>query len=322
MARCARVDAFAIARLVVGAAFLAVAATSDVRTRRVRDPWWIALGTAGLFLLALEIALSYWFWNDWLLLLSAAILFYAVFFGKPVLDQDGVHLRPLRVLELGTAAAAFVAALVLPNPWATAVLPSGAVVLPDAELASMPLMILVYQAFYQVGILRGGADAKGLIALTLLVPLYPNASPFPWIAASPAVASAMRVVFPFSLVVLADAAVLMLTVPLAYFATNLARREFEWPVGFLGTKVPIDAVPRNAWVMERIDGHGERYAVLVPSRDRDESKEVERLRAAGATRIWVETKIPFVLLLFLGFLAAFFLGNLILGALTAVLPPA
>lgn len=315
-------DAFAAVRLVAGAAFLAVAAASDVRTRRVRDPLWIAMGTSGLLLLAAEIALSYWYWNDWLYLLSAALLFTAVFYGKPILDEDGVRLRPLRVLWLAVAALAFVAALLLPNPWASAYLPAGAVVLPDVALATVPVMLLAYQGFYQLGVLRGGADAKALLAVTLLVPLYPDASPFPLLVASPAVTGAMHVVFPFSLVVLADAAVLMLVVPLSYLAVNLARREFEWPVGFLGTKVPIDAIPEHAWVMERIDDHGERYAVLVPSRDKDETAVIEKLRAAGATRIWVEAKIPFLLLLFLGFLVAFVVGNLILGALTALLPAA
>lgn len=314
-------DAFAAVRLVAGAAFLAVAAVSDVRTRRVRDPLWVAMGTAGLLLLAAQIALSYWSWDDWLLFASAVLLFYAVFYGKPILDEDRIHLRPFRILWLGLAALAFVLALLFPNPWATAMLPPGAFVLPDVELATMPVLIVVYQGFYQVGLLRGGADTKALIALTLLVPLYPDASPFPILVASPAVTQAMHVVFPFSLVVLADAAVLMLVVPVAYLVLNVVRREFEWPVGFLGTKVSIDAIPRHAWVMERIDDRGERYAVLVPSRERDESAEVEKLRAAGATRIWVETKIPFILLLFLGFLVAFFIGNLIVGFLTAVLPP-
>ncbi len=313
-------DGFALARLVAGAGFLAMGAASDLRTRHVRDPLWVAMGSAGLVLLAIQVASSYSYWNDWLYLVSAGILFYAVFYGKPILDEGGVRLRPVRLLVLAAAAAAFVAALLLPNPYATYYLPAGAVVLPDAQLAAVPLMVLVYQGFYQVGLLRGGADAKAFIALTLVVPLYPDMSPLPLLQPNPAVQSAMQLVFPFSLVVLVDAAVLMLVVPLGYLVVNLARREFEWPVGFLGTKVPIDAVPRHAWVMERIDARGERYAVLFPSRKEDESDEIAALRAAGLTRIWVETKIPFLLLTLLGYLLAFLVGNLVLGFLTAILP--
>ncbi len=308
-------DAFAVVRLAVGAGFLAFAAVSDVRTRRVHDPVWIALGTIGLVLLLVELGLDSRGAEQYALVAATAILFYAVFYGSPLLDEDGIRLRPAR---LGLLAAA--ALLVLGSAWWVFGLGNG-----DAtayvRLLTMPAMVLIYQGFYQVGLLRGGADAKALIALTLLVPLYPDASPLPVIQAAPAVSNAMQVAFPFSLVVLVDAAVLMLAVPLAYLVVNLARREFEWPVGFLGVKVPLDAVPRHAWVMERIDDHGERYAVLFPSHDKDESGEIEKLRAAGARRIWVETKVPFVLLLFLGFLLAFAAGNLVLGFLTAVLPP-
>lgn len=320
-ARCARVDAFALARLVVGAGFLATAAAADVRTRRVRDPIWVALGTIGLVVLGLQLLSSFALVNDYFFLFSAAILFYAVFYGRPIVDEDGIHLRPVRLLVLAVSALSFVTALLIPFP-ILAISATGGYPDPFFELLSMPIMILVYQGFYQVGLLRGGADAKCLIALTVLVPIYPDLSPLPLIQASPAVSDAMRVVFPFSLVVLVDAAILMLVVPLAYLVVNVARREFEWPVGFLGTKVSIDSIPPHAWVMERIDDRGERYAVLFPSRDTDESAIIEKLRAAGSTRVWVEAKIPFILLLFLGFLLAFAVGNLILGALTGLLPAA
>ncbi len=313
-------DAFAIARLVIGAAFLGVGAASDLRSRRVRDPLWVALGSIGLVLLAVEIGLSYWWVNDWLYLITAAILFYLVFYGEPLFDEDGFHVRPTRLFLLGSAAATFVAAVLLPNPYAFEFLPAFAVVIPDLALAAVPVMILVYQAFYQAGLLRGGADTKALIALTLLVPLYPDVSPFPLVQAPPAVTDAMRAFFPFSLVVLVDAAVLVLVVPLAYLVVNVARREFEWPVGLLGTRVPIDAIPPHAWVMERVGPKGERYAVLFPSRKADESQIVAKLRAVGATKVWVERKIPFIVLLFVGYVLAFFVGNLILGFLVAVLP--
>ncbi len=314
-------DAFGAARLVIGAGFLAAAALADVRTRRVRDPLWVVLGSLGLVLLALQLALDAVIVNDWLLLASATILFYAVFYGKPVLDEDGAHLRPARVLLLTAAAVAFLAAILLPHPL-LAVNGVGGSAEPFAQLLSVPVMVLVYQGFYQVELLRGGADTKALIALTLLVPQYPDASPFPILQPPPAVNGAMQLFFPFSLVIFVNAAILMLAVPVAYLLVNVARGEFEWPVGFLGTKVPIDAVPRHAWVMERIDAKGERYAVLFPSRKADESDEIETLRAAGLTRIWVETKIPFILLLLLGFLLAFVVGNVLLGFLTAVLPAA
>ncbi len=306
-------DAFAIARFVIGAAFLAVAAASDVRTRRVRDPIWVALGSFGLVLGTVEELNAGAGPEAYALIAAAALLFYMIFYGAPVLDEDGVHLRPARLLLLAVAAL-----LVLGSAWWVTSSSHG-----DAtaytRLLTMPVMVVLYQGLYQVGLLRGGADAKGMIALTLLVPLYPDASPFPWLQPSAPVASAMQVFFPFSLVVLVDALLLALVVPLGYLFVNLARRDLGAPM-WRGTKEPVDRLPRHAWLMERVDAKGERYVVLFPSHTRDEAEELAKLRAAGATRVWVERKVPLLLPIFFGFLLAFFVGNVLVGFLTALLP--
>src|SRR5439155_26260358 len=80
------------------------------------------------------------------------------------------------------------------------------------ELYSMPAMILVYQLFYRARILHGGADAKALITLGLLVPTYPNRSPFPLMTLDPRVETFLRLTFPFSLVYCVVAAFLFIAV--------------------------------------------------------------------------------------------------------------
>src|SRR5436309_15263360 len=77
----------------------------------------------------------------------------------------------------------------------------------------MPVMLVLYQLMLRARLLAGGADAKCLMALTLLVPTYPNASPFPVFTADPRVQPAFQALFPFSFVVLVNAAVLQLVVP-------------------------------------------------------------------------------------------------------------
>ncbi len=319
--QCAAVDAFAIARLLLGAGFLAVAAVLDVRTRRVRDPVWVAMGTVGLVVLAVHLAMTAFTLNQWLMVGSGAILFFAVFYGEPILDEDGVHLRPVRMLVLGAAAAAFVLAWSLPIPPTPPVpIPSSLQPISLAALASVPVMVIVYQGFYQLGLLRGGADAKAMMALTLLIPVYPDLSPFPVLAVPSNVASVMETAFPFSLVILVNAAILFLAVPVAYLVVNTFRGEFDFPQGLFGTKADLDHLPPHVWLMERVDSHGERVAVLFPSHSKDESEEIVKLKAAGADRVWVQPKVPFMVPLLIGFLLAFFVGNLMLGFLTAVLP--
>lgn len=319
-------DAFSIARLATGGGFLAAAALFDLRTRHVRDPLWIALGSIGLGLLALQLLVMGAYLNAWLLVVSAAILFYAVFYGRPLLEEDGFHPRPLRILVLAAALAAFLAALLLPYPVIAisaaqqiSPFPSGAVD-PFVELISMPILIVVYQGLYQVGLIRGGADAKGMIALTLLVPVYPDASPFPLLSPPATVLRAMQVAFPFSLVAFVNAAILFLVVPIGYLIVNVIRGDLEWPQAFFGTKASLDSLPTHSWLMERVDAQGERVLVLFPSHRRDEAAEAAKLRAAGADRVWVQPKVPFLVPLLFGFLLAFLVGNLMLAFLAAVLP--
>jgi preflagellin peptidase FlaK len=163
-------------------------------------------------------------------------------------------------------------------------------------------------------ILHGGADAKGLIALTLLVPTYPDASPFPILAPNPLVQDLLRVAFPFSLVIYVDAAILFLAVPLVLFLRNVIRGDFGVQA-FLGYRVPIDRIPSKAWLMEKINDRGEHILVLFPKRGGDRSEDLDRLRAAGADRVWVTPQVPFMVPLLGGFWLAFIVGNVLLGVL-------
>ena len=186
-------DAFAVTRLAAGTAFLVVAAASDLGTRRVRNPLWIGLGTLGLVILGTELLVESAPWPTWSLAGSAALLFYAVFFGRPLFDEDGFHARPGRMGLFFAAAAMWIAPLGFAGIVASSV--------PIVELASMPVMLVVYQLMLRARLLAGGADAKCLMALTLLVPTYPHASPFPVFAADPRVQPAFQALFPFSFVV-------------------------------------------------------------------------------------------------------------------------
>ena len=300
-------DAFAATRLAAGTAFLVVAAASDLRTRRVRDPLWTGLGTLGLAILAAQLVVESAPWPAWSFAGSAALLFYAVFFGRPLTEQDGFHARPIRIAVFLLAGAMWLA----PLAFAGAVPASGS----TPELASMPVMIVVYQGFYRFRVLHGGADAKGLMAITLLVPTYPNGLPFPLFMPDPRVDSVLRTVFPFSLVVWVDAAIVSLAIPIGLFLFNALRGDLAIPQAFLGYRARLDSFPTHAWLMEKITPTGEHVLVLFPKRGENPVEDIARLRATGVDRAWVTPKTPFMLPLFVGFLLAFFAGNLILAVL-------
>lgn len=307
-------DAFAAARFAIGTGFLAVAAAEDVRSRRVRDPLWVVLGTVGLALLVVELAMDSAGLDRYGLVAAAAILFYAIFYGKPLLEEDGLHLRPARLGLFGLSAVLVAGSGLLAGN------AGGSEAQAWTALLVLPIMVLVYQGFYQVGLLHGGADTKGLIALAILVPLYPNADPFPLLSMDPRVQGPIQTLFPFSLAVLVNAAVLFLAVPLAYVLLNAVRGDLEFPQALFGTRADLRALPPHVWLMERIDRRGERVLVLFPRRGRDQKEEVDKLQAAGVTRAWVQPQVPFLVPLLGGFLLAFFVGNVLLGFLVAVMP--
>ncbi len=301
-------------RLGIGTAFLAFAAYHDVRTRRVSDRVWIALGSIGLGLVVFELVSENAPAEGYALPAVAAILFYAIFFGAPLFEEDGFHARPLRLGLFALAGILFVGSIA----WASRAGGSDAATF--GRLLPMPLMILVYEGFYQLGLLHGGADTKGLIALSLLVPTYPDASPFPLLSLDPRVRDALQAVFPFSLVVLVNAAVLFLAIPIVYLVRNAIRGDLEFPQALFGSRVPLDRLPKHSWLMERITDKGAHVLVLFPRRTRDVEAEAEKLRARGRARVWVQPQVPFMVPLLVGFLLAFLVGNLLLGLLVAVLP--
>src|SRR2546426_4703344 len=128
----------------------------------------------------------------------------------------------------------------------------------------MPIVVLVYQGFYRLRVLHGGADAKGLMAVALLIPVYPDALPFRVLQADARVDALLRVLFPFSLVIWVDAAILSLAVPVALLIYNAARGDLALPQALLGYRAPLNPFPAHAWLMEKITARGGPVLVLCP----------------------------------------------------------
>ncbi|HKZ47935.1 MAG TPA: A24 family peptidase C-terminal domain-containing protein, partial [Thermoplasmata archaeon] len=294
------------ARLVAGAALLAAASVQDWRTRRIDDRYWVALGSLGLALFAAESVLEGARWEHYLIFVPAAILFYATFFGEELLTEEGFRFRPVRI-------ALFTAALL-------ALLLEGFLLLPTADAGiflqdlTIPVMIAVALLFYLTGLLHGGADVKALMAITLLVPRYPGIDGFPLLesALDPRLVGVLSIAYPFSLVALTNAALAFVVAPLGMLVHNARRGSVRFPHALVGYRVPVDRVPRFAWVMERIEG-GRRVTVFFPRRGWDREEALRSLREAGAQDVWVMPQIPFLIPMTAGFLVAFLLGNVLFG---------
>ncbi len=306
-------DGYAALRFILGLGFLGYASFSDLRTRRVPDSVWVVLGVIALIVLATEFIRGGSSLEHDILLIPTAIIFFAVFFGEELWTEEGFRPRPLR---LSLYALAAIILLYLAYHFSSV---GGE----DAELFwahfSMPVLLVLAHVFYQFGLLRGGADAKAFMTIALLVPAYPVLEAgLPFVSLSPAVQQAVDVVFPFALVVLLDAALLLIFLPLVFLLRNAFRRDVHGVESLFGYRVNIDKVPRFVWLMDRIED-GRHVRVLLPRRRENREEQVRQLREKGFDKVWVTPQIPFLLPMAIGFIAAFLVGNFMVG-LTLLMP--
>ncbi|HVL49240.1 MAG TPA: A24 family peptidase C-terminal domain-containing protein [Candidatus Thermoplasmatota archaeon] len=177
-------------------------------------------------------------------------------------------------------------------------------------LALVPVFIVFIYVMYQLGLIAGGADAKALMALAIL-------APFPLAVAEglPFAPSPM----PGPLTILGNALVAFAFVPLAFAGWNLARGDIRFPALLLGYRADVASLGRtHVWPMERVE-EGKLRLVVFPSRDeRDIDEEKAALEAAGAKRVWVTPKLPFLVPLLVGFVAAWVAGDALFAIIRAV----
>ena len=165
----------------------------------------------------------------------------------------------------------------------------------------IPLMIGMMYLFFQMRLLFGGADAKALMALAILVPIQPLIGAFPlW-----------KSFLPGSWTIFANATILFLCIPLSLLLYNLGKRNIKFPHCLLGYIITVEKAKLSfVWPMEKIKD-GKRKLVYMP-KNFDIDEELAEFEKLGITDIWVTPKIPFMIPLLIGFLVAFFLGDLLL----------
>ena len=307
-----------LSRLVLGAAFLGVAAVSDFRTRTVKDRLWIAMGTVGLVLFGVDLYLQS---VDpvagidpviGLVLVPAAVLMYDPLIGSEFRTDDGwkFPLGSIGAFAIALGSTAFAVWDVNGDRDATNVL---------LQYLTVPIMMLVFRGMYEVHLLKGGADAKGMIVLAAFVPQYPALPPFPLFALGANLQDAMRIAFPFSLLILLNAALLLALGPVVLLVYNATRGHAQLPMALVGYKVHLDRVPSYAWFIDQIID-GEHVRVYFPAKRQDRAAITRDLRGAGFREAWVTPQLPFIVPVAVAYVFSFVVGNPLIGLLQALVP--
>jgi len=177
------------------------------------------------------------------------------------------------------------------------------------QLVFIPIIIILMFVFFQLRLLFGGADAKAIMALAILLPIQPSIFNFPlW----------NNSIMPYSWSIFTNALVLFLIIPISLFFYNLINRNIEFPHLFMGYKMNIDQAKKSfVWPLERIK-NGQRKLSYMP-KDFDTSKEFELFKKKGIEEIWVTPKVPFMIPLLAGFIVSFIFGDILMSFLQYIL---
>jgi preflagellin peptidase FlaK len=172
--------------------------------------------------------------------------------------------------------------------------------------------------------LFGGADAKCLIALSVLIPVQPDF----------AFVYSQLLLFPFAITTLLNAAIISLCVPLGLFVYNLltlSREELKGNLGlaFIGYKSCIEALSDKAAKHTRLvhlyeEAESDLNQVFVfggVEIDTEVVEELKKYHAQGkiGDKVWVTPELPFILFITAGFFTALLFGNLIFCIMFSIL---
>jgi preflagellin peptidase FlaK len=170
-------------------------------------------------------------------------------------------------------------------------------------LIFIPIMIALMYLFFQMRLLFGGADAKALMALAILVPIQP----LMFSEQLPLWKSFM----PGSWIIFANATILFLLIPISLLIYNIGKRNLKFPHCLLGYVITVEeAKQKFIWPLEKMKD-GKRKLMYMP-KNFDVDEELAEFEKQGITEIWVTPKIPFMIPLLIGFVVSFLLGDLLL----------
>jgi len=273
-----------ISAFVITMAVLTSASVSDWRRREVSDAHWMALGITGLmFFIIYSVHLTGFRWEYACLAAGTAMILLDIFWEKefnPLVFYSVMALLFIVPLYNNMSEDVF-------RAW-----------------ASVPLCYLIYVGMYLLSIVRGGADTKCLVVLSIMFPVYPRFLGMPLIGIPDAV---IGQIFVFSISVLFIAAVAAIPVAV-YFAVRSAREGGVSRRMFSGYRMPVSrAENAHVWPMEDV-ADGELIAIKIPEED-DIADIYLRLKEAGHETVWVTPMIPFIILIAAATAAVALIGN-------------
>lgn len=274
-------DVVCLVGLVATIVILISATVSDVRTREIDDRHWIILGIIGTAVQAVYAC-------DSLAYMITGVIIDILLILYMLWDKtDGIN----GVLVL------IVAGIIALLPW----IKDTSDLISCRNVVTM-VMFLSLLCMYRLGLIRGGADVKALMCISIAFPTYVTSYGLPllWDAAPP-------ISFLFNPVIITLFVALLVSMLYSIYTMILNIKNGDWHRSiFSAYWIPIEDA-RKSFVWPVIDTDGEK---ISRTESYDESDEIyNRLENAGYNRVMVTPMIPFMLPITIGFIFTIVLGN-------------
>ncbi len=173
-------------------------------------------------------------------------------------------------------------------------------------LAALQILMIVALAYllYAIGA-YGGADAKAIMLLAILFPVYPTFDDLP-------ILSTGFGSFAFS--VLANSVIAAPLLLVFMLIRNIARYGVKCMRGnllyyFIGYKAKVSDIPQFHNLLEYINDRGE--FVRSKRAVEPDDKMIRRLKKMGIEEVWVTPALPFLVFITAGYVVAFIAGDLL-----------
>jgi len=299
---------------------MGAAAWMDHLARRVPNRHWLVWSQPVLFLWILDLVVREADWTVFLTMLVPVCFASGAVLGRPSLDDLRAGSRPDIVATVAYAAAGI--GLAAGAARHAAVEPIDLLLwsMPPAqalwwELVGVTLLIALFDLAWRLRLLHGGADAKALMWVAMLVPTW---GALPWLSDQ----GGLVLHLPPALSILLWGGLAFLLLPPYNLVRNLMRADIarvsDLRLALHAERMSSkDVVDAHVWLLSDVEHALDGSLVLVhraraPRRTPSKEEVGERLallEALGEERPWVTRKIPLLVVLLPACVAAIALGD-------------
>ena len=300
------------------------AAWLDYKTRRVSNDWWFGWAKPAIFLLSMELIILDANWMIWMTASSAVAFASTALIGRPDINdiRQGSIIDIIVTVWYFVSGVGLVMGAITYGPMLMDYYDPSQISAPEqietalmwARIATIIIVLIVFEMAWRFRLLHGGADAKAMMLAALLIPSWSHAG-FPLIESS----ESSQIALPPAIGLFVWAGLAFLALPIINLVRNSISGDlFPLSMSWHASKMPLSDIPnKHVWLLEEVvdkpDGTRGVIRKMRPVRGSRAETEMmsvlDDLQDEGITRAWVTAKYPFLLFVFPAIIPLILLGD-------------